>query len=68
MEGHGYKIKWIVLTKDNESEIKMINNGWDSCTWNLKHIAIKYFWVTDRIEDVNIVVQYCRNNIAGPHK
>ena len=59
MEGQGYKIKWNVLAKDNESEIKMLNNGRDSCTWNSKHIAIKYFWVTDRIEDGNIVVQYC---------
>lgn len=59
MEGQGYKIKWNVLAKDNESEIKMLNNGRDSCTWNSKHIAIKYFWVTDRIEDGNIIVQYC---------
>lgn len=25
----------------------------------LKHIGIKYFWTTNRIEDGNIVVQYC---------
>lgn len=59
MEGQGYEIKWNVLAKDNESKIKMLNNGRDSCTWNSKHITIKYFWVTDRIEDGNIVVQYC---------
>jgi hypothetical protein len=32
MEGQGYKIKWNVLAKDNESEIKMLNNGRDSIT------------------------------------
>ena len=59
MEGQGYKIKWNVLAKDNESEIKMLNNGRDSITWNSKHIAIKYFWITDRIKDGDIRVQYC---------
>ncbi|GFH55411.1 hypothetical protein CTEN210_11887 [Chaetoceros tenuissimus] len=59
MEGQGYEIKWNVLVNDNVTEIKMLNNGRDSCTWNLKHITIKYFWVTDRIEDGKFVVQYC---------
>ena len=59
MEGQGYKTKWNILCKDNELEIKMLKNGRDSCTWNSKHIAVKYFWVTDRIKDGEIVVQYC---------
>ena len=59
MEGQGYKIKWHVLAKDNESEMKLLNNGRDSCTWNSKHIAIKYFWVTDRIKDGKIIVEHC---------
>ena len=41
MEGQGYKIKFNVLAKDNESEIKLLNNGRNSCTWNSKHITIK---------------------------
>lgn len=52
-------IKWNVLAKDNESEIKPLNNGCESCTWNSKHIAIKYFWVTDRIKDGKIIVEHC---------
>ena len=59
MEGQGYKIKHNVLGKDNESEIKLLKNGRDSCTWNSKHIAIKYFWVTDRIRDGKIAVEHC---------
>ena len=54
MEAQGYKIKYNVLGKDNESEIKLLKNGRDSCTWNSKHIAIKYFWVTDRIKMVKL--------------
>ena len=59
MEAQGYKIKWNVLAKDNESEMKLLKNGRDSCTWNSKHIAIKYFWVTDRIKDGKIIVEHC---------
>ena len=46
-----------MLAKDNESGIKLLKNGRDSCTWNSKHIAIKYFWVTDRIKDGQIVAK-----------
>ena len=59
MEGQGYKLKRNVFCKDNESEIKLLNNGRDSCTWNSKHIAVKYFWVTDRIKNGNTEMQYC---------
>jgi len=59
MEGQGYKLKSNVLCKGNSSEIKLIKNGSDSCTWNSKHIAVKYFWLTDRIKNGNIQVQYC---------
>ena len=59
MEGQGYKLKSNLLCKDNESEIKLIKNGANSCTWNSRHVAIKHFWVTDRIHNGNIQVQYC---------
>ena len=58
-EGQGYKLRTNYLCKDNESEMKLINNGVDSATWNSKHIGVKFFWVTDRIEDGQIEVQYC---------
>ena len=48
-----------LLAKDNDSEIKLLKNGRDSCAWNSRHIGIKYFWVTDRIKNGNIEVIYC---------
>ena len=30
-----------------------------SCTSNSKHVAIKYFWCTDRIKNGNISVRHC---------
>ena len=48
-----------ILAKDNESEIRMLNNGKRSCTTRSKHVAIKYFWCTDRIKNGNIIVKHC---------
>ena len=59
MEEQGYKLESNVLAKDNESEIKILKNGRDSCTSNMKHVAIKQFWSTDRIKNGNIEVVYC---------
>ena len=53
MEAQGYKLKSNILAEDNESTIRMSKNGRESCTSNSKHIAIKYFWVTDRIKNGN---------------
>jgi hypothetical protein len=47
------------LAKDNISEIRMLINGKKSCTSNSKHVAIKYFWCTDRIQNGNITVKHC---------
>jgi hypothetical protein len=47
------------LGKDNISEIRMLINGKKSCTSNSKHVAIKYFWCTDRIKNGNITVKHC---------
>ena len=58
MKAQVYEPK-IVLAKDNVSEIRMLVNGKDSCTSNTKHIAIKYFWSTDRIKNGHIEVKYC---------
>ena len=58
MKAQGYEPK-MILAKDNESEIRMLINGKDSCTSNSKHVAIKFFWSTDRIKNGNIDVRHC---------
>jgi len=59
MEEQGYKLKSNNLAKDNESEIKILKNSRDSCTWKMKHVAIKDFWSTDTIKNGIIEVVYC---------
>ena len=49
MNPKGMSQKWIwqkIMCK-----IKMLVNGKDLCTSKTKHIAIKYFWSTDRIKN-----------------
>ena len=58
MEAQGYKPN-ITLAKDNESEIRMLLNGKAYCSANSKHVAIKYFWSTDRIKCGRMKVKYC---------
>jgi hypothetical protein len=58
MRAQGYK-PHTILAKDNESEIRMLVNGKASCASNSKHVAIKYFWCTDRIKQGNISVCHC---------
>ena len=49
----------MTLAKDNESEIKLLKNGKDSCTLNSRHVSIKQFWSTDRVKNGNIEVKHC---------
>ena len=60
MEAQGYKLTLNILAEDNESTTWMSKNGRESCTSNSKHIAINYFWVTNRIKNGNIkIVHHC---------
>ena len=59
MEAQGYKLWSNILAEDNESTIQMSKNCRDSCTSTSKHIAIKYFGVTDQIKNGNIKIVHC---------
>ena len=41
------------------SAMKMEKNGRNSCTGNLRHIDVRYFFVKDRIDKGEMEVQYC---------
>ena len=59
MRAQGYDIKYNVLYQDNESAIRMEKNGRNSCTGNSRHVDIRYFFVKDRVDKGEIVVEYC---------
>ena len=47
MEAQGYKIKENVVHQDNKSTILLAKNGRMSSSKRMKHIAARYFFVTD---------------------
>ena len=55
-----YKIgKRNILNQDNESCIKLANNGKASSSRCTRHIHIRYFFVTDRVKNKEIEIHYC---------
>ena len=63
MSTQGYDIKDNILFQDNQSAIKMENNGKRSCTGNSRHINIRHFFVKDRIDKKEVRVEYCPTGI-----
>ena len=59
LEEQGYNIKNNIIHQDNESTIRMLKNGCNSCTGNSRHINICYFFLKDRVEKGEIKVEYC---------
>jgi len=59
MEAQGYEIKKNIILQDNQSAIKLENNGPKSAGQRSRHINIRYFFVTDQIAKGNIEIVYC---------
>ena len=48
-----------ILYQDNESCIKLANNGKASSSKRTRHIHIRYFFITDRVKNKEIEIHYC---------
>ena len=59
LEAQGYKIHENVLYQDNKSSILLEKNGRASSSKRTRHIAIRYFFVTDRIAKGELSVEWC---------
>jgi hypothetical protein len=59
MEAQGQEIDDNLLYQDNESSIKLENNGRKSSGKRTRHINVRYFFITDRIKCKEIRVAYC---------
>jgi hypothetical protein len=58
MEAQGYGVTTI-LNQDNQSTIKLSENGKSSSGKGTRHINIRYFFITDRIAPKEVAIQYC---------
>ena len=59
IEAQGYTVEDVVVNQDNQSTILLANNGMNSVGKRSRHIRIKYFFVTDRIKNKDLRIQYC---------
>ena len=61
LKEQGYDMN-LVLNQDNTSTIKLLENGIESSTKRTRHINIRYYFLTDRIEKGELKVQYCSSD------
>ena len=59
LEEQGYGVRENVVLQDNKSAILLEKNGKASSSKRTKHIAIRYFFVTDMIQKKRLTVDWC---------
>ena len=59
MEAQGYEIEDSIMYQDNQSSILLEKNGKASSSKRTKHVNIRYFFITDRINKDELTVEWC---------
>ena len=59
LEAQGYVTSGTILCQDNQSAIRMENNGRRSSTKRTRYMNIRYFFITDRVNAGDFKVQFC---------
>jgi hypothetical protein len=59
MKAQGYDVKDNVLFQDNKSSILLEKNGKASSSKRMKHINIRYLFITNRVSKENVSVVWC---------
>jgi hypothetical protein len=59
LKAQGYDITKNILYQDNKSSILLEKNGKASSSKRMRHIAIRYFFITDRIAKGELTVEWC---------
>jgi hypothetical protein len=68
MEAQGYPIKDNVSYQDNKSSILLEKNGKASSSKRMKHVNIRYFFITDRINKNELSIEWCpTGNMIGDY-
>jgi hypothetical protein len=55
----GYHVRDNVVYQDNQSTILLAKNGRASSGRRTRHIDIRYFFVTDRVKNNEMRIEYC---------
>jgi hypothetical protein len=59
LAAQGYRTNESIVYQDNKSAILLENNGKASSSKRTRHINIRYYFVTDRIANGEISIEYC---------
>jgi hypothetical protein len=65
LQEQGYDMEPSVLYQDNISAILLETNGKASSSKRTKHIKVKYFYVKDKIDQEEIIVEHCPTDQMG---
>ena len=68
LEAQGYGIYENILYQDNMNAVLLEKNRKKSSTKNTKHINVRYYFITDRLETRDVVIQHClTEKMLGDH-
>ena len=59
LQEQGYLLKPSIVHQDNQSSILLENNGRASRGKRTRHLNIRYFFVSDCVKRVHIIMRYC---------
>jgi hypothetical protein len=59
MEEQGYDMEPLLLYQDNMSAILLETNGKASSSRRTKHIEVKYFYIKEKVDNEEIVIEHC---------
>jgi hypothetical protein len=59
MEAQGYQVQDNILFQDNKSAILWEKNGKASSSKLTKHVNIRYFLITDRVDKGDVSLVWC---------
>jgi hypothetical protein len=59
LEAQGYGCNESILYQDNQSTILLQRNGRKSSSRRTRHLDIRYYFITDRIDRGDLKVEYC---------
>ena len=59
LKEQGYSTTTPIMYQDNRSAILLEQNGTRSSSKRTKHINVRYYFITDRINNGELIVKYC---------
>jgi hypothetical protein len=59
VQAQGYEVRENIVYQDNQSAMLLERNGKASSSKRTKHINIRYYFVTDRIKQQELTVEWC---------